>query len=140
MANMEWRSVQGRKPLAAALFLHIRNYQQLFWFDFRWLKKEKHHTFMWCFSPASFLAMQVGAGGGTRTPTMSPSADFESATSTNSITPAIFIYYTRYAPDFQGGQRIFYWDIAGTQYILDCKNRKRQTDAIIAIVKNSSSS
>ena len=29
-----------------------------------------------------------GAGGGTRTPTMSPSADFESATSTNSITPA----------------------------------------------------
>ena len=30
-----------------------------------------------------------GAGGGTRTPTMSPSADFESATSTNSITPAI---------------------------------------------------
>ena len=29
-----------------------------------------------------------GAGGGTRTHTMSPSADFESATSTNSITPA----------------------------------------------------
>ena len=29
-----------------------------------------------------------GAGGGTRTPTMSPPADFESATSTNSITPA----------------------------------------------------
>ena len=32
-----------------------------------------------------------GAGGGTRTHTMSPSADFESATSTNSITPAHFI-------------------------------------------------
>ena len=31
-----------------------------------------------------------GAGGGTRTHTMSPSADFESATSTNSITPALF--------------------------------------------------
>ena len=29
-----------------------------------------------------------GAGGGTRTPTLSPAADFESATSTNSITPA----------------------------------------------------
>lgn len=30
----------------------------------------------------------VGAGGGTRTHTLSPAADFESATSTNSITPA----------------------------------------------------
>ena len=29
-----------------------------------------------------------GAGGGTRTHTVSPPADFESATSTNSITPA----------------------------------------------------
>ena len=29
-----------------------------------------------------------GAGGGTRTHTESPPADFESATSTNSITPA----------------------------------------------------
>ena len=29
-----------------------------------------------------------GAGGGTRTHTLSPAADFESATSTNSITPA----------------------------------------------------
>ena len=31
-----------------------------------------------------------GAGGGTRTHTESPPADFESATSTNSITPALF--------------------------------------------------
>ncbi len=31
-----------------------------------------------------------GAGGGTRTHTVSPPADFESATSTNSITPALF--------------------------------------------------
>ena len=31
-----------------------------------------------------------GAGGGTRTHTESPPADFESATSTNSITPAVF--------------------------------------------------
>ena len=30
----------------------------------------------------------AGAGGGTRTHTLSPAADFESATSTNSITPA----------------------------------------------------
>ena len=30
-----------------------------------------------------------GAGGGTRTHTMSPPTDFESVTSTNSITPAI---------------------------------------------------
>ena len=29
-----------------------------------------------------------GAGGGTRTHTMSPSTDFESVTSANSITPA----------------------------------------------------
>ena len=34
--------------------------------------------------------LEDGAGGGTRTHTMSPSADFESATSTNSITPALF--------------------------------------------------
>ena len=32
-----------------------------------------------------------GAGGGTRTHTELPPADFESATSTNSITPAHFI-------------------------------------------------
>ena len=31
-----------------------------------------------------------GAGGGTRTHTELPPADFESATSTNSITPALF--------------------------------------------------
>ena len=31
---------------------------------------------------------QFGAGGGTRTHTMSPSTDFESVTSANSITPA----------------------------------------------------
>ena len=31
-----------------------------------------------------------GAGGGTRTHTESPPADFESATSTNSTTPALF--------------------------------------------------
>ena len=34
------------------------------------------------------LASSSGAGGGTRTPTPSLAADFESATSTNSITPA----------------------------------------------------
>ena len=33
-----------------------------------------------------------GAGGGTRTHMMLPSADFESATSTNSITPAYEVY------------------------------------------------
>ncbi len=30
-------------------------------------KGEKRHIFMWCFSPASFLATQVGAGEGNRT-------------------------------------------------------------------------
>ena len=38
----------------------------------------------------SRLLRPYGAGGGTRTHTMSPSADFESATSTNSITPASY--------------------------------------------------
>ena len=33
---------------------------------------------------------EAGAGGGTRTHTESPPADFESAASTNSITPALF--------------------------------------------------
>ena len=33
-----------------------------------------------------------GAGGGTRTRTMSPPTDFESVTSANSITPAYKIY------------------------------------------------
>ena len=37
------------------------------------------------------LASSSGAGGGTRTPTPSLAADFESATSTNSITPANII-------------------------------------------------
>ena len=40
-----------------------------------------------------------GAGGGTRTHTMSPSTDFESVTSANSITPAYI-----YCP---GGQQIY---------------------------------
>ena len=34
-----------------------------------------------------------GAGGGTRTHTMSPSTDFESVTSANSITPAYQLFY-----------------------------------------------
>ena len=43
------------------------------------------------FAPtASKVLGCYGAGGGTRTHTMSPSADFESATSTNSITPASY--------------------------------------------------
>ena len=37
-----------------------------------------------------------GAGGGTRTHTMSPSTDFESVTSANSITPAYLIAYVLY--------------------------------------------
>ena len=40
---------------------------------------------------ASRLSTKLGAGGGTRTHTVSPPADFESATSTNSITPAVDI-------------------------------------------------
>ena len=35
-----------------------------------------------------FRSARPGAGGGTRTHTMSPSTDFESVTSANSITPA----------------------------------------------------
>ena len=36
----------------------------------------------------SYKNILYGAGGGTRTHTMSPSTDFESVTSANSITPA----------------------------------------------------
>ncbi len=43
------------------------------------------------FLSASFLSMQVGAGGGGRTRTVSLPLDFESSTSANSITPA-FIF------------------------------------------------
>ncbi len=44
-----------------------------------------------------------GAGGGTRTHTMSPSTDFESVTSTNSITPACEQgYYSRHGREMQG--------------------------------------
>ena len=44
-----------------------------------------------------------GAGGGTRTHTMSPSTDFESVTSTNSITPACEQrYYSRHGGEMQG--------------------------------------
>ena len=44
----------------------------------------------------SVMNIQHGAGGGTRTRTMSPSTDFESVTSANSITPAYLQhdYYT----------------------------------------------
>ena len=38
----------------------------------------------------SVMNTRYGAGGGTRTHTELPPADFESATSTNSITPALF--------------------------------------------------
>ena len=38
--------------------------------------------------PLFKAVFSVGAGGGTRTHTMSPSTDFESVTSANSITPA----------------------------------------------------
>ena len=41
----------------------------------------------------SILAMSLGAGGRTRTGTLSPAVDFESTTSTNSITPAQPRYY-----------------------------------------------
>ena len=40
----------------------------------------------------------VGAGGRTRTGTMSPSVDFESTTSTNSITPADVIIFSDHRP------------------------------------------
>ena len=40
--------------------------------------------------------LRSGAGGGTRTHTMSPSTDFESVTSANSITPA-FIFSKSYS-------------------------------------------
>ena len=45
---------------------------------------------------ADCVQAQLGAGGGTRTHTMSPSTDFESVTSANSITPAKIFpdYYT----------------------------------------------
>ena len=42
-----------------------------------------------------------GAGGGTRTHTMSPSTDFESVTSANSITPAYLIAYVLYMIKFK---------------------------------------
>ena len=47
---------------------------------------KKHSTRKW----GTVLS---GAGGGTRTHMMLPSADFESATSTNSITPAYSLPY-----------------------------------------------
>ena len=52
--------------------------------------------------PASNKIKHYGAGGGTRTHTMSPPTDFESVTSTNSITPAYTKrYYTRQAKAWQ---------------------------------------
>ncbi len=41
----------------------------------------------------SFTMGFIGAGGRTRTGTMSPSVDFESTTSTNSITPAGVLFF-----------------------------------------------
>ena len=51
-------------------------------------------------NPNGFTSF-AGAGGGTRTHTMSPSTDFESVTSANSITPAYFVrngYIVSYLP------------------------------------------
>ena len=42
-----------------------------------------------------YAIKQSGAGGGTRTHTMSPSTDFESVTSANSITPAYILLSLR---------------------------------------------
>ena len=42
---------------------------------------------------AAYATFLVGAGGGTRTHTMSPSTDFESVTSANSITPAYEVVF-----------------------------------------------
>ena len=50
--------------------------QEAFYFNVRFYGFSSEHP---CF---------FGAGGGTRTHTMSPSTDFESVTSANSITPA----------------------------------------------------
>ena len=55
-----------------------------------------------------------GAGGGTRTHTMSPSTDFESVTSTNSITPACEQrYYSRHGGEMQG----LFFPPCGNRYI-----------------------
>ena len=53
------------------------------------------------FGGASFLFPFYGAGGGTRTHTMLPPTDFESVTSTNSITPAYCFYYSTHFYKFQ---------------------------------------
>ncbi len=52
---------------------------------------------------ASRLSTKLGAGGGTRTHTVSLPTDFESVTSTNSITPAnVFSIITPFSEKFKG--------------------------------------
>ena len=45
--------------------------------------------------------LRHGAGGRTRTGTPSLAVDFESTTSTNSITPALCCYYTAWRAEIQ---------------------------------------
>ena len=80
------------KNFKSQLFLAVSS-----WF---FLKNEKHHIFMWCFSPASFLATQVGAADGSRTRTPIRTQAPQACQSTNSSTAAnyghLYIFYILY--------------------------------------------
>ena len=76
---------------------------------------------------ASFSATLVGAGGGTRTHTVSLPTDFESVTSTNSITPALTLFIiSDERPKFKRNLcfRRKIPDSAGRMAVPSCKERK----------------
>lgn len=56
------------------------------------LERQKTPEFRGFFGVASFKMCNLGAGGRTRTGTPSLAVDFESTTSTNSITPANYLH------------------------------------------------
>ena len=68
-----------------------------------------------------------GAGGGTRTHTVSPPTDFESVTSTNSITPALTLFiisdeWPKFKRNLCFRRKIP--DSAGRMAVPSCKERK----------------
>ena len=94
LTSLFYRKVMSKSlPDIKILFLRLRNFEK----QIRSNKKRKapcHKAFLIRQTPlfdktvrkAGFI--QFGAGDRTRTGTLSPAVDFESTTSTNSITPA----------------------------------------------------
>lgn len=86
--NLERRFV----GLLAHSIEYVNNVSALVGWNTIWIRKDgnkKAHMNVGSNAVLNTAEKPFGAGRGTRTPTLSPAADFESAASTNSAIPAI---------------------------------------------------